>query len=345
VEELAAWVAEHDGSELPDPATGYSPLAESFARVAQRMQAHPGRASAEIIGRTVLDEPIWAFHVQDDGPAELSVLVFAGIHALEWISSETAFQLLEDLLVAPPRGARVTVVPILNVDGRLRVEGDLRLGQNVYRRGNAASPPVDLNRDFATHHDPTSFWRRLLPGYYSSSPAALSQPETRAIDALAARERYDRAASLHAFGGYFYVPWAGRWSRADDYPEMFALGRCMEAAQGKYAYRTRQLSRWGFFFRAQGAEIDHLYERYGTHAFLVELTRSGLDPLHLRRSVRTYFRWYNPTRPAAHVERGVAALKALVSAGDRIDERASGLPARSRTCRACESVRATERPR
>jgi hypothetical protein len=318
VEELAVWVAEHDGEPFPEPAEGYSPLAASFARVLQRVQSHPGHVSMEIIGRTVLDEPIWAFHVQQQGDVpELSVLVFAGIHALEWISSETAFQLLEDLIVAPAPGARVTVVPILNVDGRLRAEGDIRLRENVYRRGNAASPPVDLNRDFAAFHDPTSVWRKLLPGYYSSSPAPLSQPESRAIDGLAARERYDRAASLHAFGGYFYVPWAGQWSRTEDYAEMFQLGRSMEAAQGKYAYRTRQLSRWGFFFRAQGAEIDHLYEKYGTHAFLVELTRSGLEPLHLWRSARTYFRWYNPTRPRPHVERGVAALRALTTEDTR----------------------------
>jgi hypothetical protein len=310
VEELAQWIAEHDGEPFPEPAVGYSPLAHSFSRVLGRIEQHPERVSVEIIGYTVLREPIWAFHVQED-QAELSVLVFAGIHALEWISSETAFQFLEDLIVAPPAGVHVTVVPILNVDGRLRAEGDLRLGQNVYRRGNAASPPVDLNRDFAVHHESTSFWQKVLPGYYASSSSPLSQPESQAIDKLAARGHYDRSASLHAFGGYFYIPWAGRWSRAEDYAEMFELGRSMETAQGRWAYRTRQLSRWGFFFRAQGAEIDHLYERYGTHAFLVELTRSGLDPLHLWRSARTYFRWYNPTRPRPHVERGVAALRAL----------------------------------
>ena len=51
-----------------------------------------------------------------------------------------------------------------------------------------------------------------------------------------------------------------------------ALGRAMEAAQGPRAYKTRQLSRWGFFFRAHGTEIDHLYAEYGTLSYLIELT-------------------------------------------------------------------------
>lgn len=308
---LQAWVSEHKaGERFPAPAEGYEPLHVAFARMDALAKAHPERVTVEAIGRTLSSEPIWAFHVaRPDEEPELDVLVFAGIHALEWISTATAFQLLEDLIAAPTRGARVTVIPVLNVDGRLRAEADAWRGDNAYRRGNASG--VDLNRDFAVHHEATSFWRHVLPGYHGSSARPLSQPESRALDALAARRRYDRAASLHAFGGYFYVPWAGRWQRTEHWPEMLRLGRQMEAAQGKYAYRTRQLSRWGFFFRAQGAELDHLYGRYGTQAFLVELTRSGIDPMHPLRSARTYFRWYNPVDPRPHIERGVAAMRAL----------------------------------
>ena len=119
---------------------------------------------------------------------------------------------------------------------------------------------------------------------------------------------------MHAFGGYFYAPWAGKWRRPDDHAELVALGREMERAQGPHAYRTRQLSRWGFFFRAHGSEIDHLYGRYGTRAFLIEITRSGFDPRHPIASVREYVRWYNPVRPERHVERTVAALHALIRA-------------------------------
>lgn len=299
---------------FPEHASAYEALGPALARVADRVEASDA-VRIEDLGPTLLGEPIWAFHVTDPNvPATDRVLVFGGIHALEWISVETALQLLDDLVAHPPRGTTVTVLPCLNVDGRLRAEADLRLGVNAYRRGNGQG--VDLNRDFAVNAEATSVWRHVLPGYHGSSSVPLSQPESRALDALAARELYDRAASLHAFGGYLYYPWAGRWERPEDHAEFVAIGRAMEAAQGPKAYRTKELSRWGFFFRAHGAEIDHLYGRYGTRAFLIELTRSGFDLGRARESLRTYFRWYNPVDPRPHVERGVAALKALIGWDD-----------------------------
>ena len=85
----------------------------------------------------------------------------------------------------------------------------------------------------------------------------------------------------------------------------------MSQAQGAHAYKVRQLSRWGFFFRAQGSELDHMYGKYGTKSFLIELTRSGLDPFR-PNTWKEYFRWYNPIEPDRHVDKGVSALRALV---------------------------------
>lgn len=310
---LSAWADAHQAAPFPPPVERYHPIAASLGAIARAAADKPGEVTVEAIGRTTIGEPIWAIRVARPGPITRKVLVFAGIHALEWIATETAAQLALDVIeVPPPEGIAVTVIPVLNVDGRQRAEADAWLGDNVYRRGNAARPPVDLNRDFAVLRDARGPWAAILPGYHATSPAPLSQPETRAIDRLTDRERFDRAASLHAYGGYLYTPWAGSWRRADDYPAFLALGRRMEEAQGPHAYRTRQLSRWGFFFRAHGAELDHLYGRYGTLAYLIELTRSGFDPGHPRASLRTYARWYNPRDPRPHVERGLAALRALV---------------------------------
>ena len=65
---------------------------------------------------------------------------------------------------------------------------------NVYRRGNG--PNVDLNRDFAVHRAVEPVWADILPARYATSPSSLSQPESRARDALLSRESYTRAASL-----------------------------------------------------------------------------------------------------------------------------------------------------
>ena len=293
------------------PADGYRTWDQVYGEV-QDAAAH-APVQHEIIGRSAANLPIHAWHVEDrSAPIERRVLIFAGIHALEWISTEVATELLLELMAAPPPGISVTVVPLLNPDGRMRVEGDVARGDNFYRRGNHNNK--DLNRDFAHQREARAVWKDVLPGYYATTAdTPLSQPESQAIDALAARG-YDRAASLHAFGGYLYHAWAGHWRRPDNHADILALGRQMESAQRSHAYRTRQLSRWGFFFRAHGTEVDHLYGEYGIDAFLIELTRSGWDPRSPLRSLRTYFRWYNPARPARHTTRGVQALRALIHA-------------------------------
>ncbi|MCO4747236.1 MAG: hypothetical protein KC912_20730 [Proteobacteria bacterium] len=297
-------------SRIPDPpevevSTGYRFQHDVFTEVAEVL----GDADVEKLGLSGSGRPIWAFHVSGEGPIERKVLVFGGIHALEWISTEVAVDLLVESLRSPPPGVQLTVVPLLNPDGRAKVEKDLREGKRHYRRGNQAN--VDLNRDFAVHREARAPWRKIIPGYYSTSPEALSQPESQALDALAEREQYDRAASLHAFGGFFYYPWSGRWKRVDDHKEFVRLGRLMEDAQGGHAYKTRQLARWGFFFRAQGTELDHLYGEYGTYTFLIELTRSGIKPFK-PKTWKTYFRWYNPEDAEPHRARGLAAVRALV---------------------------------
>jgi hypothetical protein len=302
----------------PDVARGYRFTGTIFRDLAARAARRPGVVRVEKLGETLRGEPIWAFHVrrvrQDGSDPPHRALVFGGIHALEWISVEVATDLLVELIEAPPPDVEVTVVPLLNPDGRDRAEQDLLAGENRYRRGNAKG--VDLNRDFAVNTEARAIWKAVIPGYYAHSDTPLSQPETRALDAFLARtcavRCFDRAASLHAFGGYHYFPWSGRFERPPDWAEHVDIGRRMERAQGAHAYRTRQLARWGFFFRAQGSELDHLYGRYGIRSFLIELTRSGADLRRPKDSWKTYFRWYNPRSVRRHRAKGLAAVRALV---------------------------------
>jgi hypothetical protein len=301
---------------LPEPegasevSEGYHFSREIFLKLAKHAQEKPGVVSIERIGLTTRKQPILAFHIRNPvGETRRKVLVFAGIHALEWISTEVALRFLEESIENPPQGIELTIIPILNPDGRAKAEKDLLAGENRYRRGNEKN--VDLNRDFAVHRQPKAIWKALLPRRYATSPGPLSQPESQALDALAARERYHRAVSLHAFGGFFYYPWSGRFARPPHWSEFVELGRSMERAMAKNAYKTRELSRWGFFFRAQGSEIDHLYGRYGTKAFLIEVTRSGLNPFK-PKTFKTYFRWYNPPNAEKHRQRVARSIWALV---------------------------------
>jgi hypothetical protein len=289
----------------PEPAYHYA--GELMATVAPLVAERPGVAAPFLLGRSGEGRNIWGVRLRDPAaPVRGRMLVFANIHALEWVPSEVALAFLVDFVAQPVPGVEVVVVPTLNRDGRSRVEEDLLAGRRRYRRGNAAG--VDLNRDFAHNRESGAVWKAVIPARYAVSPAPLSQPESRALAELAAAEPFDASVSLHAFGGFFYYPWAGRFARAPDVAELHRLGRVMQAAMARHPYRPRQLSRWGFFFRGLGMEVDHLYAEHGTFSFLVETTRTGLrGPADLSDP----FRMYNPVDPRPHAAEGVRYLRAL----------------------------------
>ncbi|NOY27080.1 MAG: hypothetical protein GXP62_14520 [Oligoflexia bacterium] len=165
----AAWRAS-------DRAEPYHLRSELLAETMALVQRYPGRVHPERVGRTSQGRSIWGYRVSDPGtPTTRKFLVFANIHALEWISTEVALAFLEDIARRPPPGVEILVIPILNVDGRLRAEADLVAGDDrAYRRANARG--VDLNRDFAVHTDSHAIWRKLIPGYYRMPAKPLSEP-------------------------------------------------------------------------------------------------------------------------------------------------------------------------
>ncbi|MEL6343752.1 MAG: M14 family zinc carboxypeptidase [Myxococcota bacterium] len=300
------WAASQMVVAHPEP--DYHFVADIHARLAPLVHDRSGVVEPFVAGLTVEKRPVWAFRVSDPTrPVQQKMFVFGGIHALEWVGVESAFLFLEDMIRNPPPGVEVIVIPILNMDRRLVVEADLLAGRRVYRRANANM--VDLNRDFAVNRESRAIWRHILPRRYATSPGPLSQPESQLIDRLADQERFDVAVSMHCFGGYLYYPWSGLFERPPDREEFVEMGFVMKEAQDGRGYRVQQLSHWGFFFRALGSEIDHLYGKYGTKAFLIEMTRSGytLNP----KTWSDPFRAYNPEDPEKHRRMGVQALRAL----------------------------------
>lgn len=310
-EPFAAWALRQ--SAVAHPESHYHFAAEVFHAIVDADAARPGVIQAQRIGESLASRPIWAFSVHDPAfPVQKRLLLIANIHAMEWVPTEDALAFLLDYAAQPEPGVEVVIVPILNPDGRARVEADLQAGRNLYRRGNQAQ--VDLNRDWSVNRESKAIWRHLIPGRYTTSPSALSQPETRAVDHLLRDPGpvpFSGFVSLHSFGGFIYYPWAGLFERAPDRKRMHAIAQTMHDGMGAHPYKPLQLSRWAFFFRGLGMEIDHVYGEFGIPAFLVETTRSGIEGL---PDLHTYFRWYNPREPARHVQAGLGMLRAWVTA-------------------------------
>ena len=292
------------------PDKNYRLLSSLYQDIAKKIQDKPGVIQAEQIGRTVQNRAIWAFRIQHPmHPPKKRILIFAGLHALEWIGMETAVLAIEEMVDHPIPNIEAVIVPVVNVDRRLLTETDRKSGRKRYRRANANN--VDLNRDYAVNRDSTAIWRKVIPDYYTQSTAPLSQPESQAIDRLAASAEFEYAISLHSFGGYIFYPWAGLYGPTTDHRAFQEIGRFLEGAQtGRYPYKSMQLTHWWFMFRAQGSEIDHLYGKYGIKAFLIELTRTGLS-LKNWRDYKDPFRWYNPKEPQKDIQRGLDMILGL----------------------------------
>ena len=307
-EDFSSWAAKQRITPIPEK--NYHTLADMYKRIAALEKEKPGVIESVRIGMTGNKRTIWGFRIQEPArDIRVKVLVFAGLHPLEWISNETAMAIIEELVAHPINHVSVLVIPCVNIDRRLLTERELRTGSKKYRRSNGNG--VDLNRDYEIHRDSDSIWKNVVPEYYTVSPQALSQPESKALDSLADKERFDAVVSLHSFGGYIFYPWAGRWKSAPDAKRHHHLANIMSQAQRHpFPYKAMQLSKWGFPFRTLGTELDHFYGKYGSLTFLIELTRSGLFPLS-PKSFQNPFRWYNPRNPQKDIERGVDSVLAL----------------------------------
>jgi hypothetical protein len=293
---------------LVDPPRGerapYRGHAATFARLAAVVERG---ALAHRIGDSGDGEPLWAFEVGPDAP-RATTFVLAGLHAMEHVGVAAAVALLEAATApdSPWRDHRLVVVPLANPDGFRAVCAALADGRRRFLRQNGRG--VDLNRNFAAFWDDGYYLTRLVPGIFAAGPAPLSEPEARAIDGVLARFRPTYAVSLHAFGRYIFVPYAGSRDAPRDLPRLLELGAGMAAAQAR-PYRVMQLGRRSRLFLARGAEIDHMYERFGALSFLFEI---GAGP-RLGAPVTWVepYRWFTPPDPL--LERDVAEVLAALA--------------------------------
>jgi hypothetical protein len=291
---------------------GYRRIFERLGRLAAR------GARVESFGRSTGGEPLWAVHLgAEPEAARRRVLYFANLHAQEFVGVEAALATLERaaerIASGDPRwrGVQVTGVPTCHPDGYREVVRDLAAGRPRFRRKNGRG--VDLNRNFAEGFAPRAPLARLLPAIYHPGREALSEPETRALDGLFQRG-YHRALSFHSFGSWIFWPWAARREPTPDDARFRRLAEAMRAQQPR-PYRAVQLARWARWFRAGGAEIDHLYGRYGTLAFLIEVSRGG-RALARPGTWLDAFAWFNPRNLDAAVDDAAGAALALAEHDD-----------------------------
>lgn len=286
------------------------------------------RARLESIGQTVGCRTIEAVRValpgREPDVARPQALLTANIHGNEVISSEMALRVLELLTADEPGPAATellqagdcTVVPAINLDSRAPAAQALRGGKGSASRRNAAG--VDLNRNFPRPADARESWhplagteRKWLPWY--RGPAALSEPEARAIAQLAEQLKPRGAINAHSVGRLFLYPYCYKADEPADLDAFLAMGAAFVGAQPHHAYEVKQSRAW---YTVLGDLDDWLYDRFGTLSVTIELSVPlagvGWNPWRL---VAHPISWMNPRDPAQEVENTAeACLRALTVA-------------------------------
>ena len=268
-------------------------------------ERYPEITALERLGTTHMGLPILALRISDhphtteDEPA---VLLVGGVHGHELLAVDYALDAVQSLLERShePEVRRwidaldLWLVPLANPDGNyvtLRLDQRARRGRKNGRdndgdgRFDPAVDGVDLNRNFAVR------WGAGSPGASSSERqdrdyrglSAESEPETRALAALARRMHFVAALSWHTRGTMVLSPYTidGLDNPSPDVAWQVAEDLCAATPTQPNGRRMRVRRS---MYAVDGTEQDWYRNAFGTLAYIVEGSHHNPTKLRTRRA-------------------------------------------------------------
>jgi carboxypeptidase T len=264
--------------------TGYHSAESLEADLRRLAEDNPEVAQLHEIGRSVENRPIWALRLGERRGSSRKVAFFGCHHAREWISVEVAYLLAEDLLAGaatdPAREwlqeGEIWVAPMVNPDGHEFTRTDNRLWRKNRRRNANGSFGVDPNRNYGY------MWGTLDNNTTSSvasddtyfGPRAFSEPETRAVRNLVARELFGGVLTYHSYSQLILYPWGHTEKEITDVAdlrEMRDLADDMQRLIGGVHGKTYVAKQSSGLYLTAGDTTDWTYGEYDIPSFTVEL--------------------------------------------------------------------------
>jgi carboxypeptidase T len=264
--------------------TGYHSAESLEADLRRLAEDNPEVAQLHEIGRSVENRPIWALRLGQRRGSSRKVAFFGCHHAREWISVEVAYLLAEDLLAGaatdPAREwlqeGEIWVAPMVNPDGHEFTRTDNRLWRKNRRRNANGSFGVDPNRNYGY------MWGTLDNNTTSSvasddtyfGPRAFSEPETRAVRNLVARELFGGVLTYHSYSQLILYPWGHTEKEITDVAdlrEMRDLADDMQRLIGGVHGKTYVAKQSSGLYLTAGDTTDWTYGEYDIPSFTVEL--------------------------------------------------------------------------
>jgi hypothetical protein len=247
----------------------------------------PTLARVVTIGHSVEGRPIRAIKISDnpdvEEPAEGDVLFVALHHAREWLSTEFALSLAEQILTrystdpqvkADVDNLQIWIVPVVNPDGYVYTAA--AASQRYWRknrRNNAdATFGVDLNRNWGyewglNSGSSSDTWSDIYRG-----TAPFSEPEVQALRAfIDARPNLKAFVTYHTYGELFLRPWS--YTTADPPGESTLLSlyeRSRDAISGVHGHVYAPT----IGYTSSGEATDYLWGERRIAAFTPELRPS-----------------------------------------------------------------------
>lgn len=247
-----------------------------------------------LIGKTLCQREIYSLHI---GKSENPLLIAAGFHGQEWMTSLLALRFAELILRAKACrstvcgidvaciGREIIVVPCVNPDGVQiainGVDGAWKYAENVRKiaassseKWNANARGVDINHNF------DAGWTELRnmeieEGIVGPSPRRYggympeSEPETVALVNLTKARKPRSVIALHSQGEEIFWEYGEK-----NPPESERLARIFSAASGYTLIKNSGLA-------SHGGYKDWFIEKFNRPGFTVEIGK-GENPLPLQ---------------------------------------------------------------
>jgi carboxypeptidase T len=285
--------------EMVVPPAGYAnPTAvESFLNTT--VADHPAITRLFVIGQSVQGRNIYALEISDNPgvPEDEPAILLNGLHhSREVVTPHVVMDAITYLtdgydagnpqIVQWVQNYKIFMVPMVNPDGSHRV-----FTVNDFHRKNmqavctTSNPGVDLNRNYPYHwgsgtanceRGTGSSGSTCADSYRGVSPA--SEPETQAMMALAADQRFVLAVSYHSYGQFIDYPYACNDGNPDhSMPEHAVIDELMHgaaagiAAAGGPTYDVYSPIAIG---PVNGDDTSWYYAHHGTYALIIEVGTS-----------------------------------------------------------------------
>ena len=252
----------------------------------QLAESQPEIAELREIGRSLEERPIWALRIGERRATEHKLLFMGCHHAREWVSVEVPYLLAEHLVTnagqAPVRDwlqrGEIWVAPMVNPDGHEYSRTRDRLWRKNRRHNADGSIGVDPNRNYGymwgTRNDDISSQVPSDDTYVG--PRAFSEPETRAVRNLVARELFRGVLTYHSYSQLILYPWGHTEQPVPDAIDRATMTELAERMQqlikGVHGstYRPLQSSQL-YGIPVVGDTTDWTYGEYAIPSFTIEL--------------------------------------------------------------------------